>query len=124
MAVSSSPTGSHLADPGGQPFGGRGREAGRCGWLVLRDATGHNLKKVTLELPLATLVTVTGVSGSGKTSLIHQTLYPVLASRLHKTETRPLPHAECSGFEQIDRVIAVDQKPIGRSTRSNTATYT
>jgi len=123
VAKSSSPTGVYFATRR-RLRASRGRVVGDRGWLKLQDATGHNLKSVTLEIPLETFVSITGVSGSGKSSLVHKTLYPALASHLHKAETRPLPHVGVAGIDRIDRVVAMDQKPIGRSSRSNAATYT
>lgn len=100
------------------------RRSGNGKWLVLKGATGHNLKKVNLELPLGKMICVTGVSGSGKSTLIHETLYPVLRKKLYNSHTDPLPYQSASGIEQIDKVIEVDQSPIGRTPRSNPATYT
>jgi excinuclease ABC subunit A len=92
--------------------------------LVLRGARGHNLKQDPLEIPLGTFVCVTGVSGSGKSSLIDQTLYPVLARSFHNAHTVPLPYDRVEGMEHVDKVIDIDQSPIGRTPRSNPATYT
>ncbi len=92
--------------------------------LVLRGATGHNLKGDTLEVPLGTFICVTGVSGSGKSSLINQTLYPILAQRFHNARMVSLPFESIDGQEFIDKVIDIDQSPIGRTPRSNPATYT
>ena len=100
----------------------RGRQA--RGRLVLTGASGHNLRDVRVEWPLGTLICVTGVSGSGKSTLVSDTLYPLLAARLQGAEQRPLPYDDCTGIEQVERVVAVDQRPIGRSSRSNAATYT
>ncbi len=94
------------------------------GWLVLEGASGHNLRDVKVEWPLGTLVCVSGVSGSGKSSLVRDTLHPLLAARLQGAERRPLPYRDCTGIERLERVVAVDQRPIGRSSRSNPATYT
>ncbi len=92
--------------------------------LRLQGATGHNLKGGTLEVPLGTFVCVTGVSGSGKSSLINQTLYPILAKRFHNAKLVPLPYEAIEGEEHVDKVIDIDQSPIGRTPRSNPATYT
>lgn len=100
------------------------RERQPRGWLVLEGARGHNLQNIKVEWPLGTLVCVTGVSGSGKSSLVRDTLHPLLAARLQAAERRPLPFDDCSGIEQLERVVAVDQRPIGRTSRSNPATYT
>ena len=124
VAESCSSTGAYVAAASRRLCARRARQIGEHGWLTLEKARGHNLRDVTLQIPLATFVSITGVSGSGKSSLIHKTLYPALAAQLHKAETRPLAFAGCAGVDQIDRVVAVDQKPIGRSSRSNAATYT
>lgn len=100
------------------------RRKGSGAALRLIGATGHNLKDVTLELPLGKLVCVTGVSGSGKSSLITGTLRPILTSRLYRTLSRPLPYKSIEGAELIDKVVTVDQSPIGRTPRSNPSTYT
>ncbi len=94
------------------------------GWLVLSGACGHNLRQLDVKWPLGTLICVTGVSGSGKSSLVSHTLHPLLAAKLHGAQGRPLPYDSCTGIEQIAHVVAVDQRPIGRSPRSNAATYT
>ena len=93
-------------------------------WLELYGASGHNLKEVDLKLPLGNLILVTGVSGSGKSTLIHETLYPLLRKELYKSRQDPLPYKKAKGVDQIDKVIEVDQSPIGRTPRSNPATYT
>ena len=92
--------------------------------LALEGATGHNLKGDPFAFPLGAFVCVTGVSGSGKSSLVNQTLYPLLAQRLHGARTPPLPCESLEGAERIDKVIDIDQSPIGRTPRSNPATYT
>lgn len=92
--------------------------------LILKGATGHNLKNVDLELPLGKMICVTGVSGSGKSSLINETLYPILSNQLHRAEKTHLPYKGLTGLENLDKVIAIDQSPIGRTPRSNPATYT
>ena len=94
------------------------------GWLALSGARGHNLRQLDVKWPLGTLICVTGVSGSGKSSLVSHTLHPLLAAKLHGAQRRPLPYDSCTGIEQVTRVVAVDQRPIGRSARSNAATYT
>jgi excinuclease ABC subunit A len=93
-------------------------------YLKLLGAKGHNLKNVNLELPLGKMVCVTGVSGSGKSSLIHDTLFPVLNKHFFNSRRDPLPFKSIEGLENIDKVIEVDQSPIGRTPRSNPATYT
>lgn len=91
--------------------------------LILEGATGNNLKNVTLNLPLGVFVCVTGVSGSGKSSLINETLHPILNKTFYRATKRPLPYSTLKGIENIDKVIEVDQSPIGRTPRSNPATY-
>ena len=93
-------------------------------FITLSGCTGNNLKKVTVQIPLSKMVCVTGVSGSGKSSLINQTLYPIMSQHLYRSKTQPLPYKEIKGIELIDKVINVDQSPIGRTPRSNPATYT
>ncbi|MEL6770394.1 MAG: excinuclease ABC subunit UvrA [Bacteroidota bacterium] len=100
------------------------RRAGTGETLRLTGARGHNLQDVDLALPLGTFTCVTGVSGSGKSSLINQTLYPLLAAHYHKAQAVPLPYRDIEGLDHIDKVIAIDQAPIGRTPRSNPATYT
>jgi excinuclease ABC subunit A len=92
--------------------------------LSLTGATGNNLKNVDLEIPLATFTVITGVSGSGKSTLIHETLFPILNQHFFNSRTEPLPYKKIEGLKLIDKVIEVDQSPIGRTPRSNPATYT
>ena len=92
--------------------------------LVVREATGNNLKRATLELPVGLFVCVTGVSGSGKSTLINDTMYAAIARHLHGSAAEPAPHESISGLEHFDKVVSVDQSPIGRTPRSNPATYT
>ncbi|MCE3278798.1 MAG: excinuclease subunit [Bacteroidetes bacterium] len=92
--------------------------------LFLRGATGNNLKNVSVELPLGKLICVTGVSGSGKSTLINETLYPILNKHFYRSEKKPMPYKSITGLEHIDKVIDIDQSPIGRTPRSNPATYT
>ena len=92
--------------------------------LILYNATGHNLKDVTLKLPLGIMICVTGVSGSGKSTLINETLYPILSKHFYRSEKNPLPYKKIEGLEFIDKVIEIDQTPIGKTPRSNPATYT
>lgn len=99
------------------------RRKGNGRFLTLERARGNNLKDVTLRIPLGTLLCVTGVSGSGKSSLINETLYPVLSGHLYRSQKKPLPYGGVSGIENIDKVIDIDQSPIGRTPRSNPATY-
>lgn len=93
-------------------------------WLVLKNARGHNLRGVDVAIPLGCLTCVTGVSGSGKSTLIQDTLYPRLMYELHGTRGVWEPHDDLLGHEEIDKVIDIDQGPIGRTPRSNPATYT
>lgn len=92
--------------------------------LVVKGASGHNLKNVDIEIPLGQLICVTGVSGSGKSSLINGTLHPILSHYVYHSPRKPLPYKSVHGLEHIDKVIVVDQAPIGRTPRSNPATYT
>lgn len=92
--------------------------------ILLTSASGNNLKKVDLSIPLGTFVCITGVSGSGKSTLIHETLFPILNKHFYGSRTEPLPFQKVSGLEHLDKVIEVDQSPIGRTPRSNPATYT
>jgi excinuclease ABC subunit A len=100
------------------------RRKGNGEHLILKNATGHNLKDVTLDLPLGMFVCVTGVSGSGKSSLINGTLQPILSRKFYHSLREPLPYGEIEGLKNIDKVVTVDQSPIGRTPRSNPATYT
>lgn len=93
-------------------------------FIELKNASGHNLKNVNLKLPLGKMICVTGVSGSGKSSLINETLYPILSKQFYRSIKEPLPYESISGLEFIDKVIEIDQAPIGRTPRSNPATYT
>ena len=100
------------------------RRAGNGKHLQLIGCTGHNLRDVDLDLPLGTLTCVCGVSGSGKSSLIGGTLQPILSRDFYRAQTEPLPYRELRGMEHIDKVVTVDQSPLGRTPRSNPATYT
>ena len=93
-------------------------------FLRIKGAKGHNLKNVDLELPLGVMVCVTGVSGSGKSSLINETLSPILSQKFYRSMKEPLPYDSIEGMEKIDKIIQIDQAPIGRTPRSNPATYT
>jgi excinuclease ABC subunit A len=94
------------------------------GWLSIRNATGNNLQGIDVDLPLGLFVCITGVSGSGKSTLIQDTLFPRLMYELHGTRSIWAPHDSLDGVDQIDKVIDIDQSPIGRTPRSNPATYT
>ena len=100
------------------------RREGNGRTLEILGASGHNLKDVDFRLPLGKLVCVTGVSGSGKSSLVNGTLQPLLSKRFYRSLQEPLPYREVRGIENIDKVVTVDQSPLGRSPRSNPATYT
>jgi excinuclease ABC subunit A len=100
------------------------RRKGNGKWIKLTGATGHNLKQVNLQIPLGTFTCISGVSGSGKSSLINQTLYPIVMQHLYDSVKQPLPYKNIAGLEHIDKVIEIDQAPIGRTPRSNPATYT
>ena len=93
-------------------------------WLKMTNATGNNLKNVTLKLPVGLLSCITGVSGSGKSTLINDTLYRIVAKHLYGSNTEPAPYDEIDGLQFFDKVVDVDQSPIGRTPRSNPATYT
>lgn len=100
------------------------RRKGNGNHLKLTGCTGNNLKNVTLDIPLGSLVCITGVSGSGKSSLITNTLYPILNKHFYRAEKEPLPYKKIEGIEFLDKIVDVDQSPIGRTPRSNPATYT
>ena len=100
------------------------RRQGNGKFLELKGATGHNLRKVNIRIPLETFTCVTGVSGSGKSTLINETLYPILRQHFYKSLKDPLPYTSIKGLEHLDKVIEIDQSPIGRTPRSNPATYT
>ena len=100
------------------------RRAGNGKTLQIIGASGHNLKNVDLTIPLGKFICVTGVSGSGKSSLITGTLQPILSQKFYRSATAPLPYKEAIGLENVDKIVTVDQSPLGRSPRSNPATYT
>ena len=103
----------------------RRRRPGHKGQAVtIHGAAGHNLQEVTASVPLGTFTGITGVSGSGKSTLVVETLYKALAKRLHRARLQPAPHDRIEGLEHLDKVIDIDQSPIGRTPRSNPATYT
>lgn len=99
------------------------RRKGNGNSLELKGATGNNLKNVSVKLPLGTFICVTGVSGSGKSTLINETLYPILSKHAYDSKAVPMPYKSIKGLEHIDKVIEIDQSPIGRTPRSNPATY-
>lgn len=100
------------------------RREGNGKKISLKGCTGHNLKNVSVDLPLGKFICVSGVSGSGKSSLINETLYPILSAWFYNAEKKPLPYKSITGIENIDKIIEIDQSPIGRTPRSNPATYT
>ena len=100
------------------------RRKGNGNKLVIKGAQGNNLRKLTVSFPLGKFITITGVSGSGKSTLINETLYPLLASHFHNSKKIPLTYKSVDGLEHLDKVIDIDQSPIGRTPRSNPATYT
>jgi len=100
------------------------RRKGNGSFLKLKGASGRNLRDVNLSIPLGTFTCITGVSGSGKSSLINQTLYPILVAEIYNGVKKPLPYKSIDGMQHLDKVIEIDQSPIGRTPRSNPATYT
>jgi excinuclease ABC subunit A len=100
------------------------RRKGSGKFITLKNARGNNLKNVDLTIPLSTLTLITGVSGSGKSSLLNETLVKILMNKFYNSKSVPLPYASVEGLENIDKVIEIDQSPIGRTPRSNPATYT
>ncbi len=122
MANPDSSTGRYLAGTDSIPL----PESRRAphGELVVKGARQHNLKGVDATFPLGVFCCVTGVSGSGKSTLVNETLYPAAANRLHRAKLRPGAHDRIEGLDQIDKIINIDQSPIGRTPRSNPATYT
>jgi excinuclease ABC subunit A len=100
------------------------RREGNGKLLILRGATGNNLKNMSLQLRLGTFVCITGVSGSGKSTIINETLFPILSRKFYKSKLVPLPYKSVDGIQHIDKIIDIDQSPIGRTPRSNPATYT
>jgi excinuclease ABC subunit A len=116
-------TGAYLAGKKSIPCPAQ-RRSGNGRHLRIYGARGNNLQSIDVAFPLGTLICVTGVSGSGKSTLVNQTLYPALARSLYKSSISVLPHRKIDGIDQIDKVIAIDQSPIGRTPRSNPITYT
>ena len=102
----------------------KNRRKGNGKSIKITGASGNNLKNVTAEFPLGRMICVTGVSGSGKSTLINETLYPILNKHIYRGVKEPMPYKKITGLEHVDKVIDIDQSPIGRTTRSNPATYT
>jgi excinuclease ABC subunit A len=100
------------------------RRDGNGHHVILTGASGNNLRNISIKIPLGAFTCVTGVSGSGKSSLINETLWPIMRKHFYNASARPLSHARIAGLEYIDKVIEIDQSPIGRTPRSNPATYT
>ena len=100
------------------------RRPGKDKKLILKGASGNNLKNIDIEIPLGKFICITGVSGSGKSSLLYDTLYPILSRHFYRSNLEPLPFTDIEGIQNIDKIIEVDQSPIGRTPRSNPATYT
>jgi len=100
------------------------RRKGNGNKIIIKEASGNNLKKVNAEFPLGTMICITGVSGSGKSTLINETLFPIISNKLYRSKIKPLSYSTIEGLEHIDKIIAVDQAPLGRTPRSNPATYT
>jgi excinuclease ABC subunit A len=124
LAAPESLTGQYLVGRRQIPLPLVRRQAKRGHWLTLVGASENNLKKVDAAIPLGTFTCITGVSGSGKSTLVLDTLYPALAKRLHKSRLLPGAHEHIDGMEFLDKVVDIDQSPIGRTPRSNPATYT
>lgn len=123
MMKSNTLTAQYISGKQNVPIPAQRRE-GKGQSLGIRGAKGNNLRNIDVDLPLGTLICVVGVSGSGKSTLINETLYPAISQRLYRSDTAPLPYDSIEGLEHIDKVVAVDQAPIGRTPRSNPATYT
>jgi excinuclease ABC subunit A len=121
MAVEGSATGQFLSGKREIPMPKRRRRP--SGYLEIEGASQHNLHNVNVRIPLGTFCTVTGVSGSGKSTLVNEVLHKAVANRLHRAKKRPGAHKRISGLDQIDKIINIDQSPIGRTPRSNPATY-
>src|SRR5436309_7556893 len=122
MAVEDSATGQFLA--GTRVIDVPKKRRKPSGYIEIEGATQHNLKKVNVKVPLGTFTCVTGVSGSGKSTLVNEVLYKAVANRLHRAKLRPGSHRRVTGLDQVDKIINIGQSPIGRTPRSNPATYT
>ena len=121
MRVEASATGQFLSGAREIPIPPKRRRP--AGYLAIEGASQHNLRKVDVKVPLGTFCCVTGVSGSGKSTLVNEVLHKAVANRLHRAKQRPGAHRRITGLEQIDKIINIDQSPIGRTPRSNPATY-
>ncbi|MGH1480137.1 MAG: excinuclease ABC subunit UvrA [Geminicoccales bacterium] len=124
MAAPESLTGQYLVGHRQIKVPAKRRKAKKKRWLTLKGASENNLQDVDADIPLGTFTCITGVSGSGKSTLILDTLYPVLAKHLHRSRKYPGEHKEVKGLQHLDKVVDIDQSPIGRTPRSNPATYT
>jgi excinuclease ABC subunit A len=122
MRVPESATGQFLS--GAREIAVPARRRRPNGYIEIQGATQHNLQKVSAKVPLGVFCCVTGVSGSGKSTLVNEVLYKAVANRLHKAKLRPGAHRKITGLDQVDKIINIDQSPIGRTPRSNPATYT
>src|SRR5256714_4050739 len=122
MAVEESATGQFLA--GTRVIDVPKKRRKPSGYIEIEGATQHNLKKINAKVPLGAFTCVTGVSGSGKSTLVNEVLYKAVANRLHRAKLRPGSHRRVTGLDQVDKIINIDQSPIGRTPRSNPATYT
>lgn len=116
-------TGRYLSGKDNIALPAKRRKGNGC-YLEIKGASGNNLKDVNIKIPLGKFICVTGVSGSGKSSLINGTLHPILSQKFYRSLQAPLPYKEITGIENIDKVVVVDQSPLGRTPRSNPATYT
>ena len=123
LNFSKSVTGQYLTGKQSIPLPSK-RRIGSSYLLSIKGATGNNLKNINVDFPLGKLIVITGVSGSGKSTLVNETLYPSISKELYGSRQYPLQHESIEGLEFIDKIINIDQKPIGRTPRSNPATYT
>ena len=121
MEVPESLTGQYLAGKAQIPVPKKRRRP--SGYVEIQGASQHNLKNIDVKIPLGVFCAVTGVSGSGKSTLVNEVLYKAVANRLHRAKQRPGAHKRINGLDQIDKIINIDQSPIGRTPRSNPATY-
>src|SRR5581483_8088197 len=119
--VPDSPTGQFLS--GARVIAVPSKRRKPSGYVTIEGATQHNLKGVDVKIPLGVLCSVTGVSGSGKSTLVNEVLYKSVSNKLHRTRQKAGAHKKIGGLDQLDKIIAVDQSPIGRTPRSNPATY-